>query len=69
MNMKTVTALMEAAVECIPTKLRAKYTVLWKSLIVRKKRDNKKASLSNKENPTFAITQKLRKAQKELTNT
>ena len=51
---------VEAAAECIPTKLRTKCRVTWESLGVRKKRDSIKiASLLNKRNPTNANLQKL----------
>ena len=50
-----VNACMEAAAECIPTKLRAKHGVSWEILAVKKKRDDMKtASLRNKRNPTNA---------------
>ena len=59
-------AHMEAAAECIPTKLRAKYRVPWDILAVKEKRDDvKTASLFNKRNPTNANTQKLKKTQSE----
>ena len=61
-----INAHMEAAAECIPTKLRAKHWVLWETLAVKKKRDNvETASLCNKRNPTNTNTQKLKKAQSE----
>ena len=42
----------------------------WEALGVRKKRDNvKKVSLRNERNPTNANVQKLKKPQRELTNT
>ena len=63
-NEKCKNAHMEA-MECIPTKPRAKNRVPWETLAVRKSRDNvKTASLCNKRNPTNANTQK----QRELTN-
>ena len=40
--MKTVTAHIKAAAECIPTKLRAKCGVLCESIVVREKWDNVK---------------------------
>ena len=44
-----VTTHIEAAAECLPTKLRAKCRVPWESLVVRKKQDNiKKVSLLSK---------------------
>ena len=62
-----VNAHMEAAAECIPTKLRA--LINWETLIVKKKCDHMKAaSLYNRRNPTDANTQKLKKAQSELNN-
>ena len=48
---------MEAASECIPTKLRAKHRVPQETLTVKKT-----ASLSNKRNPINANAQKLKKA-------
>ena len=60
---------MEVAAECISTRLRAKHRVLWEILSVKKKRDNvKTASLYNKRNPTNSKAQKLKKAQRKLTN-
>ena len=55
-----VNAHMEAAAECIPTKLRAKHRVSLETLAVKKKCDDMKAaSLSNKRNSTDANAQKL----------
>ena len=55
-----VNALMEAAAESIPTKLRAKHRVLWETLAVMKKRGKvKTASLLNKRNSTNTNAQKL----------
>ena len=45
---------MEAAAECIPTKIRAKHRVPWETLAdkkKKKKRDMKTTSLHNKRNP------------------
>ena len=64
-----ITAQMEAAAECIPTKPRAKCRILWVTSCKEKKWENLEASLLNKRNPTNAITQKLKKAQRELTYT
>ena len=51
------------------TNQRAKYRVPWETLAVKKKHDNvKTASLYNKRDPTNANTQKIKKAQSELTN-
>ena len=36
---------LEAATECIQTKLKAKYRVLWESVVVRKKGNNMKKSI------------------------
>ena len=45
-----VNQLLEAAVECISTKPRAKSTVSWESKAFRKKRDDmKRASLLKKD--------------------
>ena len=64
-----VNAHIEAAAECIPTKQRAKPRVPWETLVVRKKRAGSKiASLLNRRNATNINTQKLKKAQNELTN-
>ena len=50
-----ITTRIEAAVECIPTKPRAKCRVLWESIADRRKEDDmKKASLLDKRNPTNA---------------
>ena len=55
--------------ECLPSKPRTKHRDPWETLAVRKKRDNVKAvSLSNKRNPTNVNTQKLKGAQRKLTN-
>ena len=64
-----INAHVEAAIECIPTKLRTKYRVPWETLAVRKKGDNVKTTfLCNKRNPTNVKAQKLKKAQSELIN-
>ena len=56
-----VSAYMEEAAECIPTKSRAECRVPWESLVVWKKRGNMKiASLVNKRNPTNTNAQKPR---------
>ena len=52
--------LTEATVECMQTKRRAKPRV--------PKRVEKSASLHNRRDPTNINTQKLKKAQNELTN-
>ena len=45
--------IIEAAAECIPTKLRTKRKVLWDTLAVKKKRDDvKTTSLCNRRNRT-----------------
>ena len=61
---------MEMTAECISTKLRAKYRVPQEIIAVKKKCDDARtASLCNKRNQTNANTQKIKKAQSELTNT
>ena len=51
-------------------KPKAKCTVPWETLAVRKKRDKvETASLCNKRNPTNANAQKLKKEQRELIHT
>ena len=65
-NMKT---LSMPTAEYKPTKQRAKPSVSWETLAVRKKRaDVKTVSLCNKRNPTNINPQKLKKAQNELTS-
>ena len=60
---------MEAAAEFISTKFRVKRRIPWEILAVTKKRDDvKTASLCNRRNPTNANAQKLKNAQRELTN-
>ena len=55
---------MEAALECIPTKLRAKHRVLWEILTVREKQENMKTvSLCNKRNLTNVNTWKAQNEQ------
>ena len=55
-----VSAHMEAAAECIPTKLRAKHRVPWEILTVKKKCDNvKTVTLCNKRDPINSNAQKL----------
>ena len=62
-----VNAYLEAAVNCIPTKPKTKYTVPWEMLVVREKRaDMKTASKSYRKNPTNTNALKLKKAQNEL---
>ena len=58
---------LEAAAECILTKLRTKPRVSWEILALRKKRaDVKTASKYNKKNPTNTNALKLKKAQNWL---
>ena len=53
----------------MPTKQKDKPRVPWETLAVRKMRtDVKITSLRNRWNPTNINTQKLKKAQNELTN-
>ena len=60
---------MQAATECVLTKLLAKHKVPSKTLAVKKKRDDMKtASLCNKGNPTNVNAQKHKKAQSVLTH-
>ena len=55
---------MDAAAECIPTKLGAKYRVSWETLADKEKRDDvKTASVRNKRNPANANVHKLKKIQ------
>ena len=61
-----VNAHIEAAAEVIPTKLRAKHRVPWKTLPVKKRDNVKTASLCNKRNPTNDNAQKLKKFPSEL---
>ena len=64
-----INAHVEEAVECIPTKQRAKPRVPWKTLAVRKKcADMKTASKCHRKNQTNTNALKLKKAQKELVN-
>ena len=59
-----VNAHLEAVVECMPTKPRAKPRVLWETLAVRKKRaDVKTASKCNRRNPININAQKLKNIQ------
>ena len=52
-----VNAYIEVSAECIPNKLRGKYRVPWKTLAVKKSRnDVKTASLCNRRNPTNTLT-------------
>ena len=60
---------LEVAAEFIPTKQRAKLRVPWDTLaLTRKSKDVKIASLDNRMDPTNINSQKLKKAQNELTN-
>ena len=60
---------MDAAAECIPTKLRAKYRVPWETLAFKKKcYDVKTAFLRSKRNITNVNAQNFKKAQSELNN-
>ena len=64
-----VNAHLEAAVECKPTKQKAKSRISWETLAVREKRAYvKTASKCNKRNPTNINTLKLKMAQNELAN-
>ena len=64
-----VNAPLEAAAECIPTKLRTKSRVPWEILAVRKKRvDVKTASGCNWKNPTNTNALRVKKTQNELAN-
>ena len=64
-----VNAHLEVAAKYTPTKQRAKPRVPWETLAIRKKRaDLKTASKCNWKNPTYINTQKLKKAQNEVTN-
>ena len=57
-----VNAHLEAAVKCIPTKLRTKSRVPWETLVVREKRaDMKTASKCNRKNPMNTNALKLKK--------
>ena len=59
---------MEATVECIPTKLRAKHRVPWETFTIKKKHDDVKTAPQCNRNPTNANAQKLKKIQSELNN-
>ena len=62
-----VNAHLEAAVKCIPTKLKTKYRVPWKTLAVREKRALvKTASKNYRKNPTNTNALKLKTAQYQL---
>ena len=67
-NMKNfVNAHLEAAVKCIPTKLKTKYRVPWETLVVREKRALvKTASKNYRKNPTNTNALKLKTAQYQL---
>ena len=57
----------EAAVKCIPTKLRTKSRVPWETLVVREKHaDVKTVSKCNRQNLTNTNALKLKKARNEL---
>ena len=65
-----VNTRIETELQCIPTKLSAKHRVPWKTLAIKKKRDDvKTASLCNRRKPTNANAQKLKKAKSELMHT
>ena len=69
-NEEYINSHIVAAGECIPTKLRAKHKVTWKTIAVRKKHHNlKTASLCNERRPSNAKSLKLKKPQKVLINT
>ena len=56
-----VNADMEAAAECIPTKLTAKHRAPWETFAIEKKRDEVKTGfLCNKRNPNNANVQKFK---------
>ena len=59
---------MEAAVECITTKLRDKHSPMEDSGNMKKQDNMKTASLCNRRNSTNAKAQNLKKAQRELNN-
>ena len=60
-----VNALLEAAANFIPTKIRTKYRVLWEMLAVKEKiADVKTASKCYWKNPTNTIALKLKKGSK-----
>ena len=62
-----VNAHLEAAGECIPTKLKTKYRVPWETLAVREKRVLvKTASKNYGKNPTNTNARKLKTAQYQL---
>ena len=62
-----VNAHLEAAAKCIPTKLKTKYRVPWKTLTVREKRALvKTASKNYRKNPTNTNARKLKTAQYQL---
>ena len=62
-----VNAHLEAAVKCIPTKLKTKYRVPWETLAVREKRVLvKTASKNDRNNPTNINAFKLKTAQYQL---
>ena len=62
-----VNAHLEAAVKCIPTKLKTKYRVPWETLAVREKRALvKTASKNYRKKPTNTNARKLKKAKYQL---
>ena len=62
-----VNAHLEAAVKCIPTKPRTKYTIPWETLAVREKRAHvKTATKSYRKNQKNTNALKLKKAQYQL---
>ena len=63
-------AHIKVLADCLPTKSRSTCQVPWESKAVREKWDNmKKASLLNKRNPTNVNAEKLKKVQREVTDT
>ena len=65
-----VNAHLEAAVKCIPTKLKTKYRVPWETLAVREKRAQvKTASKNYRKHPTNTNALKLKTAQYQLAGT
>ena len=63
-----VSAHLEAAVKCIPTKPRTKYRVPWETLAVREKRAHVKTATKNyRKDPTNTNAIKLKNSQYQLT--
>ena len=59
---------MEAAAECKPSKLIAKYSDSWESMAVREKRDNmRKHPYLIKETQQTPTCRKFKKSRRELT--